>query len=198
MSKQGKLLIFSAPSGSGKTTIVRHLLENLPDLEFSISATSRLSRPNEKHGVDYFFLTPEEFREKIANDEFLEWEEVYSGVYYGTLKSEIDRIRTKGKHVVFDVDVVGGIDIKKQYGDDALAVFIKPPSLEELSKRLQLRSTETAETLQKRLEKAEWELSFATEFDTILVNDKLEQVLKEAKEVVQDHVGCQRQVKNEK
>ena len=182
--KKGKLFIFSAPSGSGKTTVVRHLLNNFPDFEFSVSATSRPPRPNEKHGVDYFFLTPEEFKEKISNGEFLEWEEVYNGTYYGTLKSEIDRIRDNGKHIVFDVDVVGGVNIKKHYGNEAMAVFIKPPSLEELGKRLQLRSTETPETLRKRLEKAEWELGFASGFDTVLVNDKLDQALKEAEGIV--------------
>ena len=189
MSKKGKLFVFSAPSGSGKTTVVRHLLNNFPDFGFSVSATSRPPRPNEKHGVDYFFLTPEEFKEKISNGEFLEWEEVYNGAYYGTLKSEIDRIRDKGKHIIFDVDVVGGVNIKKHYGDEAMAVFIKPPSLEELSKRLQLRSTETPETLRKRLEKAEWELDFASEFDTVLVNDKLDQALKEAEGIVQNHIN---------
>ena len=129
------------------------------------------------------------FKEKISNGEFLEWEEVYNGAYYGTLKSEIDRIRDKGKHIIFDVDVVGGVNIKKHYGDEAMAVFIKPPSLEELSKRLQLRSTETPETLRKRLEKAEWELDFASEFDTVLVNDKLDQALKEAEEIIQNHIN---------
>ena len=189
MSKQkGKLFIFSAPSGSGKTTVVRHLLNKLPDLEFSISATSRPPRPNEKQGVDYFFLSPEEFKDKISNNEFLEWEEVYNGTYYGTLKSEIDRIRDSGKHIIFDVDVVGGVNIKKHYGNEAMAIFIKPPSLEELGKRLQFRSTETPETLRKRLEKAEWELNFSHEFDTILVNDNLNVALKEAEEIVQKHI----------
>ena len=148
---QGKLIIFSAPSGSGKTTIVKHLLSKTYHLGFSVSATSRAIRGNEVHGKDYYFLTPDEFRSKIDNNEFLEWEEVYSGSYYGTLKSEVERLRNAGTNVVFDVDVVGGCNIKKYYGNEALSVFIQPPSIEELEKRLKARSTETDEVIAKRV-----------------------------------------------
>ncbi|HPF51197.1 MAG TPA: guanylate kinase, partial [Draconibacterium sp.] len=142
---KGKLIIFSAPSGAGKTTIVKYLLQKGLDLEFSISATSREPRANEINGKDYYFLSTEEFVQKVQNDEFLEWEEVYKGIRYGTLKSEVERIRNNGKNVIFDVDVVGGLNIKKYYGDEALAIFVQPPSVEELRKRLTSRSTETEE-----------------------------------------------------
>jgi guanylate kinase len=186
---KGKLLIFSAPSGSGKTTIVKHLLTKGYSLEFSVSATSRALRGNEVDGKDYYFLSPEEFKRRVDNHEFLEWEEVYSGVYYGTLLSEVDRIREKGKHVVFDVDVVGGCNIKKHYGREALSVFVQPPSIEELKNRLLSRSTDTAEVIATRVAKAEHELSFAPLFDVILINDRLEDAFHEVEEIVQQFLG---------
>ena len=181
---KGKLIIFSAPSGAGKTTIVRHLLDKGFDLEFSVSATSRAPRHTETDGKDYYFLSAEEFAGKVKNDEFLEWEEVYKGTSYGTLKSEVERIRKAGKNVIFDVDVVGGLNIKKFYGDEALAVFVQPPSVEELRQRLKARSTETPEKIAMRIAKAEHELSFAVEFDVVIVNDDLEKAFKEAEKVV--------------
>lgn len=181
---RGKLIIFSAPSGAGKTTIVKHLLSQKFDLEFSISATSRGKRHTETEGKDYYFLSPEEFQKKINANEFLEWEEVYSGTYYGTLKSEVERIRNNGKNVIFDVDVVGGLNIKKFYGDEALSVFVQPPSVEELRKRLNGRSTDAPEVIEKRIQKAEYELSFAPKFDVILINDKLDQSIAEAEKIV--------------
>jgi guanylate kinase len=183
---EGKLFIFSAPSGAGKTSIVRALLEKLQQLEFSVSATSRPMRPGEVDGVDYYFLSPESFREKVENEEFLEWEEVYNGSYYGTLYSEVRRIWEKGLHVVFDVDVAGGINIKKKYGEKALSIFVMPPSIDELEKRLVNRKTETPESLQKRLSKARYELSFSGEFDKIVVNDNLQQAIEEAATLVKD------------
>lgn len=181
---KGKLIIFSAPSGAGKTTIVKHLLKKDFGLEFSISATSRAPRHNETHEKDYYFLSPEEFKTRIDNNEFLEWEEVYEGICYGTLKSEVDRIRNKGKNVIFDVDVVGGLNIKKFYGDQALAVFVQPPSVDELRKRLQTRETETDEKIAMRIAKAEHELSFASQFDVIITNDKLEKALAQAEKII--------------
>lgn len=184
--KKGKLIIFSAPSGSGKTTIVKHLLKQDYGLAFSISATSRQPRPNEKHGVDYHFIPEEEFRNKIEQNEFLEWEEVYSGIFYGTLKSEVERILNAGKNVVFDVDVIGGLNIKKFYGNEALAVFIQPPSIKELKRRLQRRSTETEEKINMRIAKAEKEMSYAGQFDVIIVNDTLEHALQKAGQTVEE------------
>lgn len=181
---QGKLIIFSAPSGSGKTTLVKHLLAVFDDLEFSVSATSRAPRVGEIHGRDYYFLKPEEFSEKIKNDEFLEWEEVYGGILYGTLKSEVERIRNSGKSVVFDVDVVGGVNIKKFYGNDALAIFVKPPSVEELKVRLEKRSTETPEKVAIRISKARQELSYENQFDVVIVNENLQDAQKEAESIV--------------
>ena len=181
---KGKMIIFSAPSGAGKTTIVKHLLQQGLNLEFSVSATSRSVRPNEIHGKDYYFLTQAEFRHKIKNDEFLEWEEVYEGIFYGTLKSEVERIRNAGGNVIFDVDVVGGLNIKKYYGNEALAFFVMPPSVEELKKRLQNRSTETDDKIETRIAKAEYELGFAKYFDVILINDNLEKVFLEAEKSV--------------
>lgn len=182
---KGKLIVFSAPSGSGKTTIVKHLLQQNFNLEFSISATSRPARGTEIHGKDYYFLTAEEFRSKIDNNEFLEWEEVYTDKYYGTLKSEVERIRNTGKNVVFDVDVVGGCNIKDYYGDQALSVFIQPPSVEVLEKRLVARSTDSPEVIATRVDKAAYELTFASRFDVVIINDKLEDALSEAEEVLQ-------------
>jgi len=186
MSK-GKLIIFSAPSGSGKTTLVHHLLSK-PELKlaFSVSATSRAMRPNETDGKDYYFLTANEFRSRIEKGDFLEWEEVYENQYYGTLRSEIDRIHYEGKTVVFDVDVVGGVNIKKQFGENALAVFVQPPSVKELENRLKRRDTESNESLAKRVAKAEKELTYANQFDVILVNDDLEIAKKEAEKLVSD------------
>ncbi|WP_274474166.1 guanylate kinase [Mangrovimonas aestuarii] len=183
--KEGKLIVFSAPSGSGKTTIVKHLLGKKEfNLEFSISAASREKRPNEEHGKDYYFLSLEEFKNKIKNDEFLEWEEVYRDNFYGTLKSEVERIWAKGKNVIFDIDVVGGLDIKKIYPDRTLAVFVKPPSIEELKIRLKKRQTETEDKINMRVAKASIELATAPQFDYIIVNNELEVALKEAEDLV--------------
>lgn len=189
MSQQGKLIIFSAPSGSGKTTIVKHLLENsrLP-IEFSISATSRQPRNGEIDGKDYYFLKTEDFREKIKSNKFVEFEEVYAGTYYGTLKSEIERIWKKDKHVIFDIDVVGGLNLKKMFGEKALSVFVQPPSIDELIRRLKSRGTETDEKLKPRIDKAALELSYADKFDTILVNDTLEHAKLAAEKLVNDFI----------
>jgi guanylate kinase len=185
----GKLIIFSAPSGAGKTTIVHQLLSSRTDLEFSVSACSRTRRENEKDGVDYYFITAGEFRSRIDKDEFLEWQEVYENSFYGTLKSEVERIWAKGKHVIFDVDVVGGLNIKKYGQDDALSIFVMPPSLEELEERLKRRSTETPEALRDRLNKAKFELSFANKFDKVIINDDLEKAVSEAKSIVQEFLS---------
>lgn len=172
----GKLIIFSAPSGSGKSTLVNYLMEQHPELQltFSISCTSRAPRGKEKNGVEYFFLSPEEFKKKIANDEFLEYEEVYEDRFYGTLKSQVEVQSQAGQNVVFDVDVKGGVNIKKHYGSRALSVFIQPPSVEELRNRLVGRATDAPEVIEQRLNKAEYELSFADKFDRIVINDDLE------------------------
>ena len=176
MIMRGKCLIFSAPSGSGKSTIVQWLLQH-PELKmvFSISATSRAPRGTEKNGVEYYFLTADEFRARIANDEFLEYEEVYSGCFYGTLKEQVEKRLNEGMNVVFDVDVVGGCNIKKYYGEQALSMFIQPPSIEELERRLKNRGTDSAEMIAKRVAKASYELTFAPKFDVVIVNDKLEE-----------------------
>lgn len=187
--KPGKLFIFSAPSGAGKTTIVQHLLASNLNLEFSISAASRAKRPNEIDGQHYYFMDADTFRNKIEKNKFLEWEEVYKDHYYGTLLSEVERIRNAGKHVIFDVDVVGGLNIKKYYGDEALSIFVMPPTPGQLEKRLRSRSTENEDQLQKRIQKAEHELKFADQFDIILVNDDLEIALKQAKELVLDFIN---------
>lgn len=176
----GKCIIFSAPSGAGKTTIVRYLLGSHLGLEFSVSACSRNRRPNEVHEVDYHFLTIEEFRDKINNGAFIEWEEVYTDNYYGTLKSEIERIWSLGKHVIFDVDVKGGLNLKKYFGDKALAVFVMPPSIDHLEKRLRSRNTESEESIRRRIDKAASELEYAPQFDVILLNDDLETACQEA------------------
>lgn len=183
----GKAFIFSAPSGSGKTTIVKHLLATNPDLGFSISASTRDRRGRtETHGKDYYFLTPEEFKKKIDEDAFIEWEEVYAGNFYGTLKSEIDRIWKEGKNVIFDVDVKGGLNLKKYFGDKALAVFVKVPSIEVLKERLNDRGTETPESLSRRLFKAQFEMSFQDKFDEVLVNETLENSLRQAQQLYND------------
>lgn len=180
----GKAIIFSAPSGSGKTTIVRHLLEKNPLLGFSISASTRDRRGRtEVDGKDYHFLTPDEFKKRIDQDEFVEWEEVYAGNFYGTLKSEIEKIWSEGKDVVFDVDVKGGISLKKYFGDKALAIFVKVPSLETLEERLRNRSTESPDSLSRRLFKAKFEMTFQDKFDVVLENGNLGEALKEAQQL---------------
>jgi guanylate kinase len=186
--KKGKLLIFSAPSGSGKTTIVRNLLERDLDLEFSISACSRPARKNEKDGRDYYFLSQDDFIQKIKKGEFVEWEEVYKDHFYGTLRSEVERIRNKGKHVVFDIDVQGGLNLKKTFGEEALAIFVMPPSVEELEKRLKRRSTDDPEKIRLRIVKAESELKYAELFDRIIYNTDLEKAVGEAEQMVLDFI----------
>lgn len=184
---KGKLIVFSAPSGSGKTTLVKHLLSlNELKLEFSISATSRAPRGKEEDGKDYYFLSAQEFQEKIANDAFVEHEEVYAGNYYGTLRSELDRIWSKGHHIIFDIDVVGGLNIKKQFPEQTLSIFVKPPSKKELERRLRSRQTETEEKIQMRLAKADQELAVANQFDIVLENNDLEVAKKEAQQLVSD------------
>ncbi len=180
----GRLIIFSAPSGAGKTTLVKELLMEEFGLEFSISACSRQPRSNELEGEDYYFMKVDEFKQKIENEEFLEWEEVYENQFYGTLKSEVDRIWAKGKDVIFDVDVIGGLNIKKEYGDKALAVFVMPPNEEALKERLELRGSETEQTLKTRLDKARSEMQLAEQFDEQIVNDDLQDAIDEAKALV--------------
>lgn len=184
----GKLIIFSAPSGSGKSTIINYLLTQNLNLSFSISATSRAPRGTEQNGVEYFFLTPEEFKQRIANDEFLEYEEVYKDRFYGTLKAQVEKQLAAGQNVIFDVDVVGGCNIKKFYGDRALSVFIQPPSLEELRKRLTGRGTDAPEVIESRLVKATFELSYAEKFDVVIVNDNLEKAQAEALKTIRDFI----------
>jgi guanylate kinase len=179
-----KVIIFCAPSGSGKTTIVKHLLKTDSRLAFSVSACTRAMRKGEEHGKDYYFMSHEEFKSHVAQNDFLEYEEVYGGNFYGTLKSEIDRIWQLGKVVIFDVDVVGGLNIKNYFGAKALGVFVKPPSVEVLEKRLRFRSTETEETLKMRVNKAVEELPFETKFEQVILNDHLETALAQAEEVV--------------
>jgi guanylate kinase len=186
---KGKLIIFSAPSGAGKTTIVKYLLQQDLDLEFSVSATSRKPRPGEADGKDYYFLTEEQFKMKIKNDEFLEWEEVYQDIFYGTLKSEVERIRSSHKNVIFDVDVVGGMNIKKYYGEDALSVFVMPPSTGELKYRLESRATENEQAIRMRVEKALAELNFASQFDVVVINDELSGALEEAENIVSKFIA---------
>ena len=185
----GKLLIFSAPSGSGKTTIVRRLLEQFSNLEFSISATSRAPRGVEQNGVDYYFLSAEEFAEAVAADKFVEWEEVYKGTCYGTLRSEMERIWSKGNVIVFDVDVMGGIRLKEIFGEQALSIFVMPPSIEELRKRLEGRGTDAPEVIEKRIAKASFELTKAPEFDRQIVNDDLEVAVAECIEVIKNFIA---------
>jgi guanylate kinase len=186
--EKGKLIIFSAPSGSGKSSVIQHLLQQGLPLQFSISATSRAPRGNERHGVDYYFLTPETFRSHIEKGDFLEYEEVYKNKFYGTLKSEVERITQSGQSVVFDVDVVGGCNIKRIYGDRALSVFIQPPSVDELRRRLEKRGTDAPEVIGYRLEKAEYELQFAREFDVIIINDDLAKAQSEVFKTVKSFI----------
>ena len=185
----GKLIIFSAPSGSGKSTIINYLLTQNLNLAFSISATSRPPRGTEQNGVEYFFLSPEEFRQRIANNEFLEYEEVYENRFYGTLKSQVEKQLADGQNVIFDVDVVGGCNIKQFYGDRALSVFIMPPSVEELRKRLNGRGTDAPEVIESRIAKAEFELGYAGKFDVTIVNDNLEKAKAEALNVIRKFIN---------
>lgn len=181
-----KVIIFSAPSGSGKSTIVSHILKLHPEMEFSVSATSRAPRGQERNGIEYHFFTADEFRKLIAGDKFVEYEEVYAGSFYGTLKSEVQRIWDKGHVIIFDVDVKGGVNLKKYFGDKALSVFIQAPSVEELRKRLVARGTDSAEAIAKRVAKASEEMTYADKFDYILVNDDLQKAYAEAEKVVDD------------
>jgi len=181
-----KVIIFSAPSGSGKSTIVSHILKLHPEMEFSVSATSRAPRGQERNGIEYHFFTADEFRKMIAEDKFVEYEEVYAGSFYGTLKSEVQRIWDKGHVIIFDVDVKGGVNLKKYFGDKALSIFIQAPSVEELRKRLIARGTDSAEAIAKRVAKASEEMTYADKFDYILVNDDLQKAYAEAEKVVDD------------
>ena len=184
-----KVIIFSAPSGSGKTTLVKHCLQHFPELEFSISCTTRNPRGTEKDGVDYHFISPEKFRQKIWEEAFVEFEEVYEDKYYGTLKSEVERIWNDGKTVIFDVDVKGGIALKKYFGEQALSIFIMPPSIQELERRLIARATDDADTIQTRVEKAEQEMTFQNEFDKILVNTYLETAKAEIEKLLSEFLN---------
>ncbi|MDR6783669.1 guanylate kinase [Pedobacter africanus] len=188
--KQGKLIIFSAPSGAGKTTIVKHLLTKFPSLSFSISATTRQLRGDEKNEKDYYFISKEDFLHKVAHQEFVEFEEVYSGTFYGTLRSEIQRIWDQDKHVIFDIDVEGGLRLKRKYEKDALAIFVQPPSLEVLKERLTGRGTDSPEKLQERFVKAEKELGYADKFDVILENFDLQTACLEAEKLVGDFINA--------
>ena len=188
--KKGKLLIFSAPSGSGKTTLVNHLMSEIPNLAFSVSATTRAPRGEEQNGVEYYFMSLEEFKQRVENDEFLEWQEVYPGRCYGTLKAVVEQMQEKGCHVAFDVDVVGGTNIKKFYGDEALSVFIQAPSIEVLRERLVNRQTDSMEEIEKRLAKAQWEMDFAQgKFDVTIINDDLETAKADILEAVLEFLG---------
>ena len=185
----GKVIIFSAPSGSGKTTIVRHLLERYPQLEFSVSATSRAPRGQERDGVDYYFLSQEEFAKAVAENRFVEWEEVYKGTCYGTLRSEVERIWAKGHVIVFDVDVIGGINLKRIFGGDACSIFVMPPSVEELRRRLEGRGTDAPEVIDRRVAKADFELTKAPEFDHIVVNDSLDEAIAETTRIIEEFIA---------
>ena len=187
--KKGKLFVFSAPSGSGKTTLVHHLLRQGLPLGFSISATSRKPRGEEQDGKDYHFLTEKAFKQKIEEDAFIEYEEVYEGTFYGTLKSEVDRLWSEGKHVLFDIDVKGGLNVKEQYPEETLAVFVQPPSIEALEERLRSRGTETEEKIQQRLDKSAGELVFSQDFDVILVNDDLTTAKREVVRLVTQFIS---------
>ena len=186
----GKVIIFSAPSGSGKTTIVKQLLERYPQVEFSVSATSRAPRGTERDGVDYYFFTQEAFMQAVAEDRFVEWEEVYKGTCYGTLRSELERIWQKGHTIAFDVDVIGGLNLKRLFGDDACSVFVMPPSIEELRRRLEGRGTDAPEVIDRRIAKAEFELTKALEFDHVVVNDRLEEAVAEVCALVDRFIAC--------
>jgi guanylate kinase len=185
-----KVIIFSAPSGSGKTTVVKHLLKTFDLLEFSVSATTRKKRPKEEHGLDYYFFSEDEFRTKLESGEFLEHEQVYEGLFYGTLISEVERIWAKNKVVIFDVDVRGGINIKKFYGDKALSVFLRPPSIDILHERLRKRETEVEHQLQERIKKAHEELSYENQFDVLIVNDQLSDTFAQAERTVNEFLNA--------
>ncbi|MBK7409346.1 MAG: guanylate kinase [Saprospirales bacterium] len=189
---EGKLIIFTAPSGAGKTTIVHHLLDSFPQLAFSISATSRAKRPTESEGHDYYFIPSGRFKELIAQEAFLEWEEVYENQYYGTLKEEVERIWKEGKHVVFDIDVMGAMTLKRKFPERTLSIFVKPPSRIALTKRLRDQRTETPEQLEDRIRKADEELRFENQFDMVLVNDVLSRALQEAEAIVSKFLGIKR------
>ena len=187
----GKLILFCGPSGSGKTTITKHLLGKFPQLRFSVSATTRAKRPGEVHGNDYYFISVDDFKKNIKQDAFVEWEEVYGNIFYGTLKSEIDRIWSEGKVVAFDVDVEGGLNIKKLYGKNLLAVFVKPLSVEVLRKRLAERNTESPESLETRIAKAELEMTYENRFEHVILNDTLEHALEQAFKLVNEFLGTE-------
>lgn len=187
---KGKLVIFSAPSGAGKSTLVNYLLPQFPQLSFSISATSRAPRGQEEHGKDYYFLSSEEFKVRVAQDELLEWEEVYSGTYYGTLRTEVERIWSEGKVVVFDIDVVGALNLKKQFGDRALTLFVQAPSVEILEQRIRGRGTDSEEKIQQRVAKATIEMARAPEFDKVVVNDDLNTAKAKALAILKDFLGA--------
>ena len=190
MIDKGKLIVFSAPSGAGKTSIVKRILKKFPNIGFSVSATSRsLMREGEVNGVDYYFLSSEEFKKKIQNEEFVEWEEVYQNVFYGTLKSELERIWKEGRHVIFDIDVQGGLNIKKQFPDRTLALFVKPPSVKTLKERLSKRGSESEESLNERLIKAHSELDYAPKFDQIILNDDLETAVLNAERMIKKFIS---------
>lgn len=188
MSK-GLVVIFSAPSGAGKSTIVHHLLEKFPQIEFSVSATSRAPRGAEVDGKDYYFFTADQFERKIANNEFVEFEEVYAGTYYGTLRSEIQRLWDKGAVIAFDVDVKGGVNIKRLFGENALSVFVMPPSIKVLEERLRSRGTDSPESIAKRLAKAEEEIEYSSKFDKVLINDDLRRAFEEAERIVGEFIS---------
>ncbi len=190
MTKKGKLIVFSAPSGSGKTTIVHHLLKQEKlNLDFSISATSRKKRGKEIDGKDYYFISDKKFKTHIENNDFVEWEEVYTNNYYGTLKQEVERIWSEGNHVIFDIDVIGGLNIKKKFPEETLAIFVQPPSIEEMERRLRGRKTDTEEKILERVAKAEKELKYAKDFDVILINDNLEEAKEEAFKLVHNFLN---------
>ena len=186
MSGQNKLIVFTAPSGSGKTTIVKHILSTFPETSFSVSATTRQRRPHETHGKDYYYLSAETFKLWVSYDAFAEWEEVYPNQFYGTLKSEIDRLHENGRHVVFDVEVHGAMSIKRLYPENTLTIFVKVPSMLELENRLRARGTDSEENLKKRLAKAEYELTYEPRFDTVLINDVLDTTFAEAEDIVRN------------
>lgn len=184
-----KLIIITAPSGAGKTTIVQHLLSSFDELAFSVSATTRRRRPHERDGIDYYFLSPKAFKDSIQQEEFVEWEEVYEDQFYGTLKKEVERLWNMGKHIIFDIEVKGALNIQKHYPDDSLSIFVQPPSAEVLFERLRDRKTESEDSLRKRVDRAAFELSCADQFDKIIVNDVLSDALAEAEALVSDFLG---------